>query len=299
MVCSGRHGRRPSCTPMPATPLCRVCWLGDRMIRQVRWLFDSKSPDGPRDVGDTYMAIFSLLEGARPDEAKDDQETADYLKEHRDENVTALAMVAARRWVPRDGKEAREWAQLAQRARRQGVSDIDLVKIDLCREGVVSALRGLPRRYRLKRKWSEVAPWDDEVRRTLRRFFNRAIRIARDALAADGPICEEYIDGVTGSTPADDGPTEAEGDLADELAEGDDDPSDADDSRRREAAERLQRLMASVGPRTRELLEARREHPEMPWAALARSIGMSPNAARQARHRLAIRLKSQGSKRPR
>jgi hypothetical protein len=268
-VCGGVFSRELE-TRQP--PQCVVCRRAGRMILQVRWLLDSKDFGAvARNVGDVYLTIASLLSVGRPEGDGDDPVAAAELERSDADKVTALAIVAARRWRLRGA----ERELLQQRSREQGESDSDVVKVDLCRSGVVSALGDLGRhqRYRQARRWTEGAPSDDLLRRTLRWIFARVLRVARDALQTEGVRSVGYVEGTHGATPADDGLAGAWQDLA-EVDEGEDlDP-------------RLRRLLDNAAPRQRELVEALRKRPPgESIAAVARRIGMKPNAAYQSYRR--------------
>jgi len=57
-----------------------------------------------------------------------------------------------------------------------------------------------------------------------------------------------------------------------------------------DAVERWQALLACAGPRQRVILEAWRHDPDAPLAEVARQLGVTPNAARQAIDRLRRRV---------
>lgn len=254
--------------------LCVACWLAVRIEAQVRWLFDAnRDPYRLAGVGDVYLTISGLLFGARREDYAGDPDGAAEIEQSRAARVTALAIVAAGRWrLVHKGKSSKEWLLLKQRARDQGDPNTDRVKIDLCRQGVLSALEELeaggPPSWRLNRQTSFGKLSDELVVRALRVIFNRAVRFARAALETGDVLGRRKYedDGKTGLTPTD----EHAGEAYEDQVEAED--------HRQVLWDRL--LAAATDSRQRELVKAKRDH--KPLAVVARELGMTPTAARQA-----------------
>ena len=277
-VCGGRLG---SYLHRLSPPVCNVCDRAGRMIRGVRHLLGTKRESRRLavDVGDVYLSI-GLLMGHGGDVSDLDAASAAEAERWRADTVMVLAIAAARHWC--SGKAgARDYRRLLWVAESRNSSDTiqetdwdpDWVKIDLCRLGILDALNGLPRRYRLDRRWYDLSPEEDEIERTLRRFFTRAIRVARDALAREFSGDCRYIEGVSGHTPA-----------ADDLLEKDEN-QESDD----EAAASRQLSLPRLGPTERLVVRLKLQYPGLSLPALARSVGKSPGAFKQAWRRYKLR----------